>query len=78
MLKYGETTSIRMILSGKRNQVYSASNPVTGLVQINVSDYPLKTTGIRMSLLRKDLCHFIKKRKDIFGSDYPGSAQHNH
>ena len=78
MLKYGETTSIKMIIAGKANQVYSASNPVTGLIQINVSDWPLKASGIRISLLRRDMSHFIKKRKDICGSDYPGCMQHNH
>ena len=78
MLKYGETTSIRMIINGKRNHAYSASNPITGIIQVNASDYPLKTTGIRMTLLRKDLSHFINKKKDIFGGDFPGGTRHNH
>ena len=67
-----------MIITGKKFQVYSDSNPIIGMVQANVSDYPLKTSGIKMILLRKDMSYFIKKQKDVFGGDVPGGAKHNH
>jgi hypothetical protein len=72
MLKYGEKTSINMMLSGKSGQVYSSENPIIGVVKVNVSDWVLKASSIKVVLLRKDLGHKVAPKKDMFGNAQEG------
>ena len=72
MLTYGERTSINMVLSGKTSQVYSSDNPIIGVIKVNVSDWVLKASAIKVVLLRKDLGHKIAPKKDMFGNVQEG------
>ena len=78
MLKYGEKTSINMMLSGKSGQVYSSENPIIGVVKVNVSDWVLKASSIKVVLLRKDLGHKVAPKKDMFGNAQEGQTVQYH
>ena len=74
MLTYGEKTHIKMALNGKPNQVYSSDNAIVGIVRVNVSDWVLKVSGIKVVLLRKDLGHKVSPKKDLLGNVEEGQS----
>ena len=51
-----------MTLDGRRaNQVFRQDNPITGIVEFNISkDREIAARGIKIALLRKDLNEFAK------------------
>ena len=63
-----------MALNGKPNQVYSSDNAIVGIIRVNVSDWVLKASGIKVVLLRKDVGRKVSPKKDLLGNVEEGQS----